>query len=249
MLIRGGSSVIDLHVFPTEWAINPSPFCVKAETYCRLAGIPYRLVPAVPFRAPRGKLPYIVDDGQRIPDSGLIIEHLKQRFGDPLDAGLDAARRARAHLIRRTCEESLYFVLVHFRWIDDEGWQVVKPAFFGGLPPGIRDATAAFFRRRTAQMLRAQGTGRQTPAQILAMGAADLAALAETIGGQEYAAGAQPSSCDATLYGFLANILASPARTAMTEVAARHQALVDYVERMRVAVAAVRSGFAQDQNE
>ena len=120
-----------LHVFPHVWEVNPSPFCLKVETYCRLAGIATGSVPALPFRAPRGKLPFLEDGRERIPDSGLIIEYLKGRFGDPLDGGLNARQAATGHLLRRTCEESLYFVLVYSRWIDPEGWRVARPAFFG----------------------------------------------------------------------------------------------------------------------
>ena len=126
--------MIELHQFRRAWGINPSPFCLKAEIFCRLSGIPYKAVPTVPFKSPRGKLPFILDDGKMIPDSSHIIGHLKAKMAIDIDAGLDAGQLAKGHLLRRTCEESLYFVLVYSRWIDDAGWAVAGPQFFRGLP-------------------------------------------------------------------------------------------------------------------
>jgi glutathione S-transferase len=40
------------------------------------------------------------------------------------------------------------------RWADERGWAVVKPAFFGGFPPVLRDVVAGAIRRRTLGMLR-----------------------------------------------------------------------------------------------
>jgi glutathione S-transferase len=225
--------VIRLHVFPTEWDFNPSPFCLKAETYCRLAKIPYEAVPTLPFKAPRGKLPFLGDGNANIPDSGLIIEHLKRRHGDPLDRDLDVAQRAQGHLIRRTVEESLYFVLVYARWLDPAGWRLTKPLFFGGVPPVLRDAVAALARRGVRRTLHFQGYGRHAPDEIYALGDADLEALATTIAAHRFAVVDRPTSYDATLYGVLANIIVAPMATPLSERARRHGALVEYVERMR----------------
>jgi glutathione S-transferase len=225
-----------LHAFPDSWGLNPSPFCLKVETYCRLAGIAFTSVPALPFQAPRRKLPFLEDGEERIPDSALIIEHLKRRFGDPLDGALDARQAAIGHLLRRTCEESLYFVLVYSRWIDPLGWKVVKPAFFGSLPPLVRDAVPAIARNGVRRALYAQGYGRHTRDEIYAIGAADLAALAVTIADHAFAVSDAPTSFDATLYGILANILTTPIETALKDEARRHPELIAYVERMRSAL-------------
>jgi glutathione S-transferase len=233
MLDDTKNSMLRLHVFPHAWEVNPSPFCLKVETYCRLAGIATETVPALPFRGPRGKLPFLEDGRERIPDSGLIIDYLKGRFGDPLDVGLNAGQAATGHLLRRTCEESLYFVLVYSRWIDPEGWRVVRPAFFGSMPPLVRDAVAAMARAGVRRALRAQGYGRHTRDGIYAIGAADLDALAVAITGRTFCVSDAPTSFDATLYGTLANLLIAPVETELTRRARRLPELVAYVERMR----------------
>ncbi|MGA2639034.1 glutathione S-transferase C-terminal domain-containing protein [Methylocella sp.] len=116
------------------------------------------------------------------------------------------------------------------------GWRVVKPAFFGSLPPLARDAAAAMARRGVRGALYAQGYGRHTRDGIYAIGAADLAAIAVAIAGQAYAVSVAPTSFDATLYGILANILTAPVDTELARQARRHPELVAYVERMRSAL-------------
>ena len=228
--------MVRLHGFAPAWGINPSPFCLKLETYCRLAGIPFSPVVTLPFSAPRGKLPFIEHDGKRIPDSGLIIDYLKKRFGDALDAGLTPEQLALGQLIGRSCEESLYFVLLYSRWIDPVGWNAIRPVFFGSLPVGMRDLVAAIARRGIRRALFMQGYGRRPADEVYALGAADLSALATLAARQAFAVSDRPTSFDATLYGLLANIISAPVETALKAEALRHESLIAYVERVRAAV-------------
>ena len=223
--------MIELHEFPAGWGINPSPFCLKVEAYLRLAGIPYRSVVTMPFRAPRGKLPFLVDGDRRIPDSGHIIEHLR-RTGPDLDAGLEQRQLALGHLLRRTAEESLYFVLVYSRWIDEAAWAVARPAFFASLPPGVRDVIALYARRVTRKALHAQGYGRHTRDEIYALGAADLAAIDAMLVSREFAVADHPTSFDAVLWSILVSILHPPIETPLKQAALQHPRLVQYAERI-----------------
>ncbi|MBV9758231.1 MAG: glutathione S-transferase family protein [Alphaproteobacteria bacterium] len=223
--------MIELHQFPAAWGINPSPFCLKVEFYLRLAGIPYRSVVTMPFRAPRGKLPFIVDGGRRIPDSGHIVDHLRHTTTD-LDAGLDPQQLALGHLLRRTCEESLYFVLVYARWVDEAGWAVMRPALAAMLPPGLRAAIVPYARRVTRRALHAQGYGRHTPEEIYAMGAADLAAIETLLAGREFAVSDSPTSFDAAVYAVLLSILHPPIETPLKQSAQQHPDLLAYAARI-----------------
>ncbi|QAY94367.1 glutathione S-transferase [Methylovirgula ligni] len=225
--------MIDLHVFPSPWPFNPSPFCLKAETYCRLAEIEFRTVDSLPLRAPRGKLPFLTDGPEKIPDSARIISYLKQRYGDRLDGELDATQRAKGHLIRRCCEESLYFTILYSRWIDPEGWKVIKRALFGAAPPLVRDAVAAMARRGVRRALYGQGYGRFAPQEVFTHGAADLEALAAFIAPDGFAVGARPTSYDATLFAFLTNILEAPVETSLKAAAQKYPELSAYLARMR----------------
>ena len=67
---------------------------LKVFAFFKLAGLP--LVHEHIFdasKAPRGQLPYIVDDGEEIGDSDTIMAHLIRRHGLTIDDGLSAAQR------------------------------------------------------------------------------------------------------------------------------------------------------------
>jgi hypothetical protein len=100
------------------------------------------------MKAPKAKLPYIVDDdGTVVADTTFIIEHLQRRRGITLDAALTPAERAVATAFQRLSEENLYWAVVHTRWIDDAGWVRTREAFFGMLPVPLRWFVPAVARR------------------------------------------------------------------------------------------------------
>lgn len=75
-------SEITLYQPPPAFGLpNASPFCMKLETYLRMAEIPYQIKAASFAQAPNGKIPYIEHNGRLIGDSSLIIDYLKQTFG------------------------------------------------------------------------------------------------------------------------------------------------------------------------
>jgi len=84
--------MIHLYQFAPVWGIpNLSVFCVKLETYLRMANLSYEKHSTVPFKAPKGKLPFIEDQGNKIADSRFIIDYLKKTYGDRLDGDLDSS--------------------------------------------------------------------------------------------------------------------------------------------------------------
>ena len=230
--------MIELHQFRRAWGINPSPFCLKVETFCQLAGIPYKSIPTLPFKAPRGKLPFIIADGQRVADSGYILAHLRGAAAEDIDAGLELRQRAMGHLLRRICEESLYFVLVYSRWIDEAGWAVAAPEFFRGLPPIVRSVVPGRTRKKVREQLKQQGYGRHSRDEVFALGAADLDAIAAFLGDHVFAVADRPTSCDASVYALLKSILATPIDSPLKQAAQALPVLSDYVEHIERAIAA-----------
>lgn len=233
--------MITLYQFTTKpvWGVNPSPFSMKVESYLRLAGLPYRLEASLPHKAPKGKLPFILDDdGRRIPDSGQIVAHLEATRGAPLDGGLDAGQRALGHLIRRTCEESLFFVALYGRWIDPEGWKIIRPAMFGRLPAPLRWIVPPLIRRGLARDLKGQGTLRHSREEIYALGRADLDALAALLGDKPFFLAERPTTADVCVHAFLANLLEPPFENPLKAHAQRLPGLVAFVARLDERLAA-----------
>ena len=224
--------MIELHQYRRSWGINPSLFCLKVEIFCRLSGIPYKSIQTVPFKAPRGKLPYIVDGGETIADSAHIIAHLKAKTGKDIDAGLDEQQLAEGHLLRRTCEESLYFVLVYSRWIDDAGWAVAAPQFFRGFNFLLKAVVPGRIRKKVRTQLFFQGYGRHSRDEVFSLGAADLAAIATLLSHHAFAVADRPTSYDASLYAVLKNILHPPLESPLKQAAEALPVLGEYVKRV-----------------
>jgi glutathione S-transferase len=212
---------------------NMSPFCAKLETYLRMADVPYSTVPVDFRKTPKGKIPFVVLDGDRVMgDSQLIIEELERRLGDrALDAGLAPRDRAIGRAVRRTLEEAFYFIGMYFRWKTDEGYAILAPEFKKILPAAFRIALP-MIRRSVKKQLHKQGTGRHTVEEVAAMGAADLEAVAELLGDRPFLFGDLPRTPDATVFAFLEGVLGFPLESAL-QVAAAHPNLVAYRARVR----------------
>lgn len=227
--------MLTLHLpAPVYGTPSASPFCIKIEAYCRFAGAPFTVVPANPLRAPKGKVPYgQFEDGACLGDSQFLIEEIKRRHGDPLDAELTEDERARGHVVRRMLEEATYFHVVHTRWIRDDAWAVYSRYFLSLLPPVLGHLIIRIMRRKVRSALHAQGTGRHSVGEIQAMGVADVEAVSTLLGDNPYLLGQRVTSYDATVLSFLWAILAFPVDSPMRAAAASKPNLVAYVERLK----------------
>jgi len=228
--------MIELYQFPTAYGLpNLSPFCMKVETYLRMAGLPYEIRwKSAPFGAPKGKLPFIRDGETCVADSSSIVDYLKARYGDPLDAWLDPEQRATALAFQRLMEEHLYWTVLHLRWFDDANWPATRQAFFGGLPPVLRNLVPRLARRGMGRELHGHGMGRHSTDEIVALGNADVTAIAVHLGDKAHMLGNQPCSLDAVAYAFLANLLWVPlARNPVRDHALACPNLAAYCQRMK----------------
>jgi glutathione S-transferase len=226
--------MIKLFQFKPAWGLpNPSPFCMKVETYLRMAGLSYETVNgAMPFKAPKKKLPYIEDGTQRIADSGFILEYLRKTYGDALDGALSEGERIVAHALRRLFEESLYWVALHTRWIEESIYLETRKQFFADVPPVMRELIAARVRKQIRRDLVGQGMGRHSRDEIYLIGKADLNAVSRWLGDKPFMMGATPTSLDTIAYAFLANILVPPLESPLKDHGLSLPNLPAYCERM-----------------
>jgi len=227
------AAVITLHTMPgTDKLESFSPFCMKVEVYLKLQELPYKIAPGDPRKAPKGKLPIVDVDSARIADSSAIIAYLEGKASVPLDRGLDAAERARAHVLKRMFEESLYFVLLWSRWADDEGWAELRPAVEALVPAAVRWFVPGIIRKKIVASTVAQGTGRHTRDEVYALGKADIEAVATLLGDRPYFLGDELRTIDVIAYSFLANILLWTKPSPLTEAARALPTLDAYVKRI-----------------
>jgi glutathione S-transferase len=198
--------MITLYSYPElNGVADNNGYGLKVFAFLKLAGLPFiheHIFDA--SAAPRGQLPYIVDDGEAIGDSDTIIAHLIRRHGLTIDDKLTGAQRDTSLLITRMLDD-LYWVMSYSRWKDEEFW----PAFRDALRrehPSVTEESLGKARDYNAQRYYYQGIGRFAPAAAYARGLADLRVLANLVPQHEYMFGSNPTSIDAGIYGFIANI-------------------------------------------
>lgn len=227
--------MIRLHQFRPAFGLpNASPFCMKVETYLRMAGLPYECPRGADLRkSPKGKMPYIEDAGRIVADSSFIIDYLKATYGDTLDARLTPVERATALAVQRLIEENLYWSVLYTRWIDEAGWAVTRKAFFDWMKPPLKWIVPPIARRGLRRELHGHGMGRHTRDEIMTIGCRDLTAVADLLGDKPYLMGSEPTSLDATGYAFLANVLWIPLDSPLKSHAESRANLGAYCARMK----------------
>ena len=186
--------------------------------------------------APRGQLPYIVDEGEVIGDSEAILAHLETRHGVALDAALTHGQRDTALLVTRMLDD-LYWVMSCSRWKD--------PAFHAAMQREHPELTATILQQArdyNAQRYHFQGIGRFEPHAAYARGLADLVVLARRVPTEGYVSGPKPSSVDAAIYGFTANILLSDIETPLRRFTAAQPNLVRHCQAIHAAIAPFEGG-------
>ena len=222
--------MITLYAFGPIWGLpDPSPFVIKTETQLKMAGLAYRTEFGARERAPKGKLPFIDDDGETIADSVFIRDHLFRKHGVDLDAGLSPAQRAQAWTIERMLEDHIYWAIVHARWSDDANFAKGPADFFKGAPAGVMESA----RGQVIANLYGQGFGRHDPATVADLARRSFAALSELLGDQPFLFGDTPTGTDASAYATLTAALSTQFESDVRKAAESFPNLVAFRDRMQ----------------
>ena len=212
---------------------DPSPFVTKTEVLLKMAKLPYRADTSGFKKAPKGKLPYVDDDGgETIADSTFIRWHLEKKYKIDFDRGLSPEQRAIAWAFEKMLEEHLYWAVVHARWMDDANFAKGPATFFRAIPAPVRPFLVSIIRRRLRQTLHGQGIGRHSHDEIVALGTRSVDATADYLGTKPFMMGAEPTGLDATAFAFVAGVLCPLFDTPLRSAAERHENLKQYVGRM-----------------
>ena len=225
--------MITLYAFGPAFGLpDPSPFVMKAEMLLKLAGQEYRKLPGNMRKAPKGKLPYIEDDGVQIADSTFIRWHLERKYGVDFDQHLSATEKGIAWTIEKMLEDNVYWILLEARWMHNENFAKGPATIFSSVPSVLRTLITTLIRRNIRRTLQGQGTGRYSQHELAAIAAKDIAALSAILGNKPYLMGNQPCGADATAFAFTAHLLCPLFDAPSRNAAASHPNLVAYVHRM-----------------
>jgi glutathione S-transferase len=225
--------MLTLYTFGPYFGLpDASPFVMKVEVLLNIAGLPYTTDTGGFARAPKGKLPFIEDDGEIIADSTFIRLHLERKYRLDFDKGLTATERAVAWAFVKMCEEHLYWPGYHARWMVDENFDKGPRRFFDAAPAPLRPFVIAMARRRGRRNLWGHGMGRHSGAEMETLALRDIDALAAYLGDKPYMMGNDPGSADATVFPFVAHALCPLFTTAILAGTRRHANLVSYRDRL-----------------
>ena len=228
--------MLTLYSYPELFGVaDNNGYGLKVFAFLKLAGVPFthqHLFDA--SKAPRGQLPYIVDDGEVVGDSETIIAHCIGKYHVGIDADLTQTQRTTNHLVTRMLDD-LYWVMSYSRWKDERFFPAFRDGFMAQHAQ-IDEAGLNKAKEYNAQRYYFQGIGRYTPEQAYARGLADLQVLADLIPADRYLHGAKPGSIDAGIYGFIANIHFFPIPTPLKAFVTSHANLVRHCEAIHAAV-------------
>lgn len=206
---------------------------MKVETYLRLTGIAYKTKALNnPGKAPKGKLPFIIDGDRTVADSYFIFEYLKGKFGDPLGHGLSEEMRADHFILARMIEEHFRFTVIHSRWLRPENATLIREAAFASVPSAIRGIVFSMVQKKLRKALIGQGMGRHNREEIDKLAVDDINILSIKLGSGDFFGGASPREIDCTAWPFIAGILDTPFTGAHLDAVRAHPNLVSYNARM-----------------
>jgi len=228
--------MLTLYSYPPLFGVaDNNGYGLKVYAFLKLTGVAFtheHIFDA--SKAPRGQLPYIVDGNDTVGDSATIIAWLIDKYRLTIDATLTEAQRTQDLLVTRMLDD-LYWVMSYSRWKDERYWHLFRDALKREHPQ-LTDDGLMKAREFNAQRYYYQGIGRFDPDAAMARGLADLAAIANLIPARGYVHGDKPTSVDAGLYGFIANIYFYDIDTPLKRFVAAHDNIVRHCRAIHEAV-------------
>ena len=233
--------MVTIYQYLPAWTVPCiSPYVTKVIYYMRMTDLNFEAKPQdltkLDRDTPHGKLPVIVDtDGTSVADSTHIIEYLKAKYGDALDAGVTPAEFAEMHAFNRMIDDHTYWVaVIQPRWRETPNWETYLRIIAGtdDVPPPLR-AFADDFRHRILTEFMHGGWGRMSGDMIYRRARADIDALSNFLGSKAFFMGEQPRSSDAAVSSILRHIIDAPFVFDTKDYAALKTNLVDYLARMK----------------
>ncbi|XP_059839152.1 failed axon connections homolog [Hypanus sabinus] len=199
---------IILHQFsrPESRIPSLSPFCLKMETFLRMADLPYQNYFDGKL-SPQGKMPWIEYNHQKVSGTEFIIDFLQDKLGVNLNKHLDPSERAVSRAITKMVEEHFYWAIVYCQWIDNlhETGKIlsVSGPFSGFLKWILCHLTRGIVKRE----IYGHGIGRFSKEEIYTLMEKDMRALSVILGDKKYFMGPRLSTVDAAVFGQLAQAM------------------------------------------
>uniref|UniRef100_A0A8R1DHY8 Uncharacterized protein n=1 Tax=Caenorhabditis japonica TaxID=281687 RepID=A0A8R1DHY8_CAEJA len=210
---------------------NLSPFCLKVESFLRVAKIPYEVCDDKLIWSRNGAMPFVELNGEHIADSDLIEHILGKHFNIP---SLPAKQEAQAQALSKLVDYHLFNILNRFKIMEDE--------FFLGFleflsipkllhPIVLPVLTKLFYTKIYTRSKMAIGDF--DPEDLDQLLQRDLQVIKEYLGDQKFLFGDKLYPIDATVFGHLATVY-YPFRNHFCNVIEKDfPSILEYLERVR----------------
>ncbi|VDD85294.1 unnamed protein product [Enterobius vermicularis] len=207
--------VVYLYQFPrVKYVPSFSPFCLKLETWLRMADIKYENVNCGFFvRSCEGTLPFLEYNGREYPDSSLAIRDMTEIHSkESMENHLTDEQRCTARAFEKLAECSLFPTIALFRFTEftDDFLNQMPDSYFGFLTVFVKQIVKSFEANQIRTAMKYVGIGKHSRDEVINIAADDLRAISRYLGTKHYFLGFKPSRVDATLFGVLAQIVYVP---------------------------------------
>ena len=198
--------MLTLFSYPDLYGVaDNNPYGLKVFAFLKLCHLTFQHKHVFDAsQAPRAQLPYLLDDEKVIGDSDAIISYLIKQYDLSIDSGLTSGQRDTGLLIKKLLDD-LYWVMSYSRWKDPDFWPLFRDEILT-THPEVTPAALEAARDYNFKRYYYQGIGRYEPDMVYARGLADLEVLGNLLPESGFLFGTAPSSIDADIYGFIANM-------------------------------------------
>ncbi|XP_066525503.1 failed axon connections homolog [Hoplias malabaricus] len=199
---------IILHQFtrPKNGVPSLSPFCLKMETYLRMADLPYQNFFDGKL-SPQGKMPWIEYNQEQVYGSEFIIDFLEEKLGVNLNSSLSPEEKAVSRAITKMVEEHFFWTIAYCQWVDNVEETKNMLAVSGPLSELLKWILSHVTGSLVKKEMYGHGIGRFSKDEIYALMEKDMRTLATLLGDKKYLMGPKVSTVDAAVFGHLAQAM------------------------------------------
>ncbi|CAJ0586555.1 unnamed protein product, partial [Mesorhabditis spiculigera] len=207
-------NVVYLYQFPrTPYLPNPSPYCLKIETYLRVNNLKYEL------------------NGEQISDSQIILWRLAKLF--EIQDPVSGHERGTARAIERMLDMSTVNSLNHDRMVKHAHLTLARNVSGVPLPAFASNFLATRFAKKAQSMINRK-TDRLSAEELKENLKRDIQAVADVLDTKKFLFGDRMTIADCTAFGHLGTSYFLPFRQHITDLLDDdHPRVKNYLERIR----------------
>lgn len=180
----------------------------------------------------KGQSPFILFNGEEIPDTNFTIEYLCKYFKKEAYPGVSEVDKAVARAFLKMMEENTTWPIFIYRYVDhsDEYAKYFMPKASVEMKQGLQNG----LKESVANRARMHGIGRHSSEEIHKIGCDDIQAISTYLGSKPYLMGDRPTVVDCSLFGIITQVICVPMKFPERKyIQDNCPNLLDFVDRIK----------------